>query len=253
MKRTLSALLVLTFALGVGEGALQAEEGMWSLDNPPLAQLRENYGFTRVGIVFAGNFESLPGTFIYSDKTKRAVAVHDAVMCEALQKLYKPGSLADEPLSEKSGIGGPHGVTSPDAALQHFQQNVAAYLALRDRVTAALPEPAVVLDSAAVQRRTRSVARAIQIDRGHPRHGDVFTADVAHEFRRVISLALRQHAIRSADVLADVKEELDEGRASGQRPTTGINRNFAWVRAQRCPLRSWRCSLLSRRYWSTGW
>jgi hypothetical protein len=62
----------------------------------------------------------------------------------------------------------------------------------------------------------------------HARRGDVFSADAARRFRSIISLTLHQHGISPVDVLADVKEELAEGRASGQRPTVGINARFAW-------------------------
>ncbi|MFB3920499.1 MAG: S46 family peptidase [Terriglobia bacterium] len=49
-----------------------------------------------VGLVFDGNIESLPGTYVYSEEKNRAVAVHSAGIIEALRKLYDAGSLADE-------------------------------------------------------------------------------------------------------------------------------------------------------------
>jgi hypothetical protein len=49
-----------------------------------------------VGLVFDGNIESLPGRFAYSEEKNRTVAVHSAVMIEALRKLYDAGDLADE-------------------------------------------------------------------------------------------------------------------------------------------------------------
>ena len=125
-------------------------------------------------------------------------------------------------------IGGAQDVTASDAGLQHFQENVAAYVTLRDRVTAALPELAVTPDPATLQRTSDSLARAIRTARWDARRGDVFTADVARRFRAVISTALRRHGISPSDELADVKEELDEGRTSGQRPIVGINARFSW-------------------------
>ncbi len=49
-----------------------------------------------VGVVFDGNIESLVGRFVYNEETNRCVAVHSAVMTEALRKLYDANALADE-------------------------------------------------------------------------------------------------------------------------------------------------------------
>ena len=53
-----------------------------------------------VGIIFDGNIESLVGRFVYSEETNRAVAVHSAVIIEALRKLYDAGPLASELLGK---------------------------------------------------------------------------------------------------------------------------------------------------------
>jgi hypothetical protein len=125
-------------------------------------------------------------------------------------------------------IGGAQQVAAHDPALQHFAQNVAAYLALRDRATATLPRPAVTSDPTTLERITDNLAHAIRTSRQRARRGDVFTPDVARRFRNIINLAIREHGITPADVLGEVKEELDEGRSSGARPTLGINARFAW-------------------------
>jgi hypothetical protein len=49
-----------------------------------------------VGLIFDGNIESLPGRFMYSESTNRAVAVHPAGIIECLRKLYNANGLADE-------------------------------------------------------------------------------------------------------------------------------------------------------------
>jgi S1-C subfamily serine protease len=49
-----------------------------------------------VGLIFDGNIESLVGRFVYSEERNRAVAVHSAVIIEALRKLYDAGAIADE-------------------------------------------------------------------------------------------------------------------------------------------------------------
>src|SRR5690349_2384786 len=49
-----------------------------------------------VGIIFDGNIESLTGNFVYLEETNRAVAVHSAVIIEALRKLYDAPAVASE-------------------------------------------------------------------------------------------------------------------------------------------------------------
>jgi hypothetical protein len=49
-----------------------------------------------IGLIFDGNIESLVGDFVYDIRENRAVAVHTAVMTEALSKLYGAQKLVDE-------------------------------------------------------------------------------------------------------------------------------------------------------------
>jgi hypothetical protein len=49
-----------------------------------------------VGLIFDGNIESLVGDFVYDETANRAVAVHTAVMTEAMKKLYGAQKLVDE-------------------------------------------------------------------------------------------------------------------------------------------------------------
>ncbi len=49
-----------------------------------------------VGLIFDGNIESLPGRFLYSEESNRAVAVHPSAIVECLRKIYGANDLADE-------------------------------------------------------------------------------------------------------------------------------------------------------------
>jgi hypothetical protein len=49
-----------------------------------------------VGLIFDGNIESLPGDFIYTTETNRAVAVHSAGILEALRHMYHADRIVTE-------------------------------------------------------------------------------------------------------------------------------------------------------------
>lgn len=49
-----------------------------------------------VGLIFDGNLESLPSTFVYSEEAARAVSVHASGILDALQKVYGAQALLDE-------------------------------------------------------------------------------------------------------------------------------------------------------------
>ena len=49
-----------------------------------------------VGLIFDGNIESLPGDFIYTTQTNRAIAVHSAGILEALRHVYGAGRIVAE-------------------------------------------------------------------------------------------------------------------------------------------------------------
>jgi hypothetical protein len=125
------AVLFFLTVLGMGS-PVPAEEGKWTLDNPPAKQIREKYGFVLtpewldhirfssvrfndggsgsfvinksgqiVGLIFDGNIESLGGRYIYSEADKRAVAVDTAAMTEALRKRYGAQDLVNEMMPGK--------------------------------------------------------------------------------------------------------------------------------------------------------
>lgn len=54
-----------------------------------------------VGVIFDGNIESLPGDFIYTTETARAISVHSAGILEALRDLYRAERLVNELLQAR--------------------------------------------------------------------------------------------------------------------------------------------------------
>ena len=57
-----------------------------------------------VGLIFDGNIQSLPGSFVYDGTVNRAIAVDVRGMIEALRKVYGAPALADELLATDAGV-----------------------------------------------------------------------------------------------------------------------------------------------------
>jgi hypothetical protein len=53
-----------------------------------------------VGLIFDGNIESLPGSFIYDETSNRAVCVHAGGMVAALKYIYRAERLTNELLGK---------------------------------------------------------------------------------------------------------------------------------------------------------
>jgi hypothetical protein len=49
-----------------------------------------------VGLVFDGNIHSIAGSYWFDESVNRTVAVHPAVMLEALKEVYKADHLIEE-------------------------------------------------------------------------------------------------------------------------------------------------------------
>lgn len=60
-----------------------------------------NKNLEAVGLIFDGNIESLPGSFIYTTESNRAVAVHVGGIVAALKYIYDASALVEELTGEK--------------------------------------------------------------------------------------------------------------------------------------------------------
>ena len=57
------------------------------------------------GLIFDGNIQSLGGDYWFDESVNRAVAVHSAVLVEALDRVYSAGRIRDEILGGRTGRG----------------------------------------------------------------------------------------------------------------------------------------------------
>jgi hypothetical protein len=109
-------------------------------------------------------------------------------------------------------------------AIQHFKNNLAAYLALRQRVSAAVPNLTVSPDPTRLQRTVDELAARIRAARQHARRGEIFTDDVGRLFRSRIRQALDGRGISPAELLASIRQ--DTSWTPGRDLV--VNRHFQW-------------------------
>ena len=122
------------------------------------------------------------------------------------------------------GIGRTQTPVSLEPALQHFEQNVAAYLAFRSRVAPSDGNLAVTSNPAKVKGTVNALASRIRVAREHARPGDIFADDVDRLFRTRISELLRARRIRPEELLARLGD--DTSTTSGGQ--IAVNGHFDW-------------------------
>ena len=78
-------------------------------------------------------------------------------------------------------------LTAANFGFTEFQQQLAAYLALRKKVESSLPKVTETQDPKKIADRSATLAAGIQQARAGAKQGDVFTPTVAKEFRRILA------------------------------------------------------------------
>ena len=115
-------------------------------------------------------------------------------------------------------------------ALQDFQQRVSDYLAARVAATRDLPAMPVSGSIAEISAVRQAHVRALREAREGADAGDVFGTRAAPILRATIAGTLRQHGIKVADVLAELRTDDPHG---GRRPE--VNDDFPWRRGAAMP------------------
>ena len=129
------------------------------------------------------------------------------------------------------GIDGAQSGAGADLALRQFENNVASYLALRQRVSTSVAMPTITSDPATLLLTVNQLAGRIRSARSHARQGDIFTDDIARTFRNRIQQALRERGISATELLAGLRE--DTSTTPLRRMT--VNGSFEWAASEQTP------------------
>ena len=113
---------------------------------------------------------------------------------------------------------------SPQAfALQQFNQQVAAYLALRHDVAQNVPPPTISGNASDIFAVQAIWADAIRKARPRAKAGDIFNAAAGEVFRQRIDSVLTRHRVGEAGLVADLQREFPDTPA-----LLAVNGTFDW-------------------------
>jgi hypothetical protein len=83
-------------------------------------------------------------------------------------------------------------------ALKGFNDRVSKYVELKKRLEEALPPLHTSSDATQIAERGKALQEAIRSARADAKPGDIFTPDVANQFRTIIETDLKRRSVRSA-------------------------------------------------------
>jgi hypothetical protein len=103
-------------------------------------------------------------------------------------------------------------LTEP-AAVQQFRRLVAGYVALHKRVEEPLPPLRVSDDARDIYEAVDAMANAMRAARSDAKVGDIFTPEVAEEFRRRLGEEVRARGYDPIELITEIGEDAAEDTA----------------------------------------
>jgi len=97
-----------------------------------------------------------------------------------------------------------------NGAVQQFNGRVAAYIALHQRLELSTPPLRVTFNAGDIYEAVEEMANAVRAARGDAQPGDIFTPEVALEFRRRLENGIRGSGYDAAEIVAQIVEENSE-------------------------------------------
>ena len=111
----------------------------------------------------------------------------------------------------------------PSPAIQRFNDQVASYMSMRNRVQEHVGVPYVSADSTDIATMQAALADGIRKARPNARPGDFFSADVRVEFRRRIHHALESRNVSGFGLMTDLERD-----SPARFCALTVNGNFDW-------------------------
>lgn len=108
-----------------------------------------------------------------------------------------------------TGSMSPASLAEP-TAVQQFRRLVAAYIALHERVEQPLPPLRVSSDAHDISQAVDAMADAMRAARPDARVGDIFTPEIAGEFRRRLQDEVRARGYVPSELIAAIVEQNDD-------------------------------------------
>jgi hypothetical protein len=102
-------------------------------------------------------------------------------------------------------------IPAGDTPEQLFQRRIAAYLALHAHAEQPLPPRRVSSDPGDVHATVEAMAKAVRAARPDAKTGDIFTPEIAADFRRRLDYGIRAGKYNVADLLAAIADENLDG------------------------------------------